>query len=161
MRRSGVQFGLLTSRMRSAVVLGSTVTDLSSGAGGVFTVVHSAMTSAARADGTASASAPAATQSKTFCWFFNLSPDMPLLDFRISLAAGIANTVAQSGPANRPSQCLMTRTGPCATVRAFPEKAESAGDSPAGTNMIQASYWEEASMDGAKPLFSEDSARVL
>ena len=35
-----------------------------------------------------------------------------------------------------------------ALIRAFPEKAESAGDSPAGTNMIQASYWEEASMDG-------------
>jgi hypothetical protein len=33
-------------------------------------------------------------------------------------------------------------------IRAFPEKAESEGDSPAGTNMIQASYWEEASMDG-------------
>ena len=32
-------------------------------------------------------------------------------------------------------------------ARAFPEKAES-GDSHAGANMIQASYWEEASMDG-------------
>ena len=31
--------------------------------------------------------------------------------------------------------------------RAFPEKAES-GDSHAGANMIQASYWDEASMDG-------------
>ena len=33
-------------------------------------------------------------------------------------------------------------------VRAFSEKAESEGDSHAGTNMIQASCWEEASMDG-------------
>jgi hypothetical protein len=32
-------------------------------------------------------------------------------------------------------------------ARAFPEKAES-GDSHAGANMIQASYWDEASMDG-------------
>jgi hypothetical protein len=31
--------------------------------------------------------------------------------------------------------------------RAFPEKTES-GDSPALTNRIQASCWEEASMDG-------------
>jgi putative transposase len=33
------------------------------------------------------------------------------------------------------------------TTRAFPEKAES-GDSHGGANMIQASCWEEASMDG-------------
>ena len=33
-------------------------------------------------------------------------------------------------------------------ARAFSEKAESEGDSHAGTNMIQASCWEEASMDG-------------
>src|SRR3979409_1311139 len=33
-------------------------------------------------------------------------------------------------------------------IRAFSEKAESEGDSHAGTNMIQASCWEEASMDG-------------
>src|SRR5882757_1201762 len=33
-------------------------------------------------------------------------------------------------------------------LRAFSEKAESEGDSHAGTNMIQASCWEEASMDG-------------
>jgi hypothetical protein len=32
-------------------------------------------------------------------------------------------------------------------VKAFPEKAES-GDSHIGSNMIQASCWEEASMDG-------------
>ena len=36
------------------------------------------------------------------------------------------------------------RQGP---PRAFPEKTES-GDSPALTNRIQASCWEEASMDG-------------
>jgi len=34
-----------------------------------------------------------------------------------------------------------------AIARAFPEKTES-GDSPALTNRIQASCWEEASMDG-------------
>jgi hypothetical protein len=34
-----------------------------------------------------------------------------------------------------------------AAPRAFPEKAES-GDSHGGANMIQASCWEEASMDG-------------
>ena len=34
-----------------------------------------------------------------------------------------------------------------ATVRAFPEKAES-GDSHGVADVIQASCWEEASMDG-------------
>ena len=47
-------------------------------------------------------------------------------------------------PTNLPERSIASADN----VRAFPEKAESAGDSPAGTNMIQASYWEEASMDG-------------
>jgi len=36
----------------------------------------------------------------------------------------------------------------CLVARAFSEKAESEEDSHVGTNMIQASCWEEASMDG-------------
>src|ERR1700720_2111873 len=43
------QFPFMKSRTKSAVVFGSTVTGLSSGAGGSFTPAHSVVTSAAEA----------------------------------------------------------------------------------------------------------------
>src|ERR1700688_1970374 len=43
------QFTFIRSRIRSAVVLGSTVTGLSTGTGGGFTVAHSTVTSLASA----------------------------------------------------------------------------------------------------------------
>src|SRR5437764_14124908 len=55
------QLFFIRSSTRSAVVLGSTVTDLSCGAGGALMLVHSVVTSAAFADSMASAEVMAKT----------------------------------------------------------------------------------------------------
>src|SRR5450631_3359461 len=57
------QLVFMRSRIRSAVVLGSTVAGLSSGTGGGFTVVHSLVMSMAGAGTAASAVATAASRA--------------------------------------------------------------------------------------------------
>src|ERR1700691_1866551 len=57
------QFVFMKSRIRSAVVLGSTVAGLSSGTGGGFTVAHSVVMSLARTGSAASAAMTAASKA--------------------------------------------------------------------------------------------------
>src|ERR1035437_5447150 len=71
------QFTFMRSRIRSAVVLGSTVTGLSSGTGGAFTAVHSAVISLACAGRAASAAATMARtvgQQDRILRFFTMLP---------------------------------------------------------------------------------------
>jgi Zn-dependent peptidase ImmA (M78 family) len=58
-------------------------------------------------------------------------------DYGSSIYAAVRQYVAKNGRA-----CAVL------VLRAFSEKIESAGDSHSGANMIQASHWEEASMNG-------------
>src|SRR4029453_5479650 len=75
------QLVFIISRIKSAVVLPSSVTGLSSGTGGAFTVAHSAIMSAATdgdavSNATASVPATAAAQRKRVCSRFMMSsPD--------------------------------------------------------------------------------------
>src|SRR5215472_782119 len=77
------QLAFIRSRTRSAVVLGSTVAGLSSGAGGGFTVAHSVVMSLARAGAipnAAAATARTTTPDMAAGCFITLSP-FAVVDF--------------------------------------------------------------------------------
>src|SRR3954464_6705431 len=67
------QLSFITSRMRSAVVLPSSVTAFTSGAAGALTFAHSFITSAAFAGGTPSATPTMANERKRFPVLFIMS----------------------------------------------------------------------------------------
>jgi hypothetical protein len=69
-----------------------------------------------------------------------------LLILAVHLLATIAKLVRPGGVRAVVAESLLLKHQ--LLIRAFPEKADSEGDSHAGTNVIQASCWEEASMDG-------------
>src|SRR5215203_2710517 len=71
------QLSFMTSRIRSAVVLPSSVTALTSGAGGAFTLAHSAITSAALT-GAANAATTAVEYNRVLSMFMLFSREFIL-----------------------------------------------------------------------------------